>query len=120
SARLACPGLLTTKWILPRPALVSALSAEMLTRASANVRARAARTPGRDLRLRVSWAALAIGSPPRLGGLGHCAYRIKPAPWIGLAARTPIGHQKQIGHLRGPGSGRSVLVGRQGLEPWTR
>src|SRR5262247_3722336 len=81
SARLACPGFLTTTWIFPRPALVSALSAEMLTRASANVRASAARTPGRDLRLRVSWAALAIGMPPPLG-LGdapdHNAYRMTP------------------------------------------
>src|SRR5713226_1513102 len=80
STRLAWPGLLTTKWIFPRPALVSALSAEMLTRASANVRASAARTPGRDFRLRVSWAALATGAPPprRLGSdLDHSASRIK-------------------------------------------
>src|SRR5262249_44167287 len=70
SSRLAGPGLLAAKWIFPRPALVSALSAEMLTRASANVRASVARTPGRDFRLRVSWEALAIGTLPplRLGG----------------------------------------------------
>src|SRR5262249_15190085 len=81
STRLAGPGLLTTKWIFPRPALVLAVSAEMLTRASANVRASVAQTAGRDFRLRVSWEALAIGTLPPLrlgGGLNHNAYRMEP------------------------------------------
>src|SRR5262249_24043086 len=52
----------------------------MLTPASAKVRASAVRTPSRDLRLSVSWVALAIGMPPSLrwGALDHSAYGIAP------------------------------------------
>src|SRR2546422_2868663 len=64
SARLAWTGSLTIRRILPRPRAASADRLTMLTRASARVRASWASTPGRDLRLTVSWVVLGIVAPP--------------------------------------------------------
>ena len=64
SARLARTGSWTSSRIFPRLDASTALSAVMLTPASASVRPSAASVPGRDTRLSVSWVVLGIAVPP--------------------------------------------------------